>query len=107
GEAAAVSDGRWLFELVVHVKRASEAMIAAARNLAALEPTDPTAAEALAWVRTVDGLSAMNLELGSMERILRSATQESLPPRARKTRALASERHAGACRVRAPPARRA
>jgi len=38
----------------------------------------------------VDGLSAMNLELGSMERILRSAMRESLPPRARKTRALAS-----------------
>ncbi len=83
-------DGHRLFELVVHVKLASEAMIAAARNLATLEPTDPTAAEALAWVRTVDGLSAMNLELGSMERILRSATLESLPPRARKTRALAS-----------------
>jgi len=51
-------DGHRLFELVVHVKLASEAMIAAARNLATLEPTDPTAAEALAWVRTVDGLAS-------------------------------------------------
>ena len=65
-------------------------MIAAARNLAVLQPSDPTAAEALAWVPTVDGLSVMNLELGSMERILRSATLATRMPSARGTRALAS-----------------
>jgi len=90
GEEAHMMDVPRFLELVVHVKLASEAMIAAARNLAVLQPSDPTAAEALAWVRAVDGLSAMNLELGSIERILRSATRATHRPSARRPRALAS-----------------
>lgn len=66
-------EGRRLLELAVHVKLASEAMIAAARNLATLRPDDPSAEAA--WTRTVDGLTLMNLELGSMERILRHAAR--------------------------------
>jgi len=90
GEDAQMMDVPRFLKLAVHVKLASEAMIATARNLVVLQPNDPTAADALAWVRAVDGLSAMNLELRSMERILRSATRATSTPCARRPRALAS-----------------
>src|SRR5262245_39951261 len=93
GEDAQMMDVPRFLKLAVHVKLASEAMIATARNLVVLQPNDPTAGDALAWVRAVDGLSAMNLELRSMERILRSATRATSKPCARRPRALASYPH--------------
>jgi hypothetical protein len=65
-------EGRRFMELAIHVKLASEAIVAAARNLAALRPPS-TGAEAGAWQRTMDELVTMNVELGFMERILRNA----------------------------------
>jgi hypothetical protein len=69
-------EGRRLLELAVHVKVASEAMLAAARGVATLRPDDPSAAGAAAWSSTVDGLTVMNLQLESMERILRRAIRQ-------------------------------
>jgi hypothetical protein len=85
-EVAMRIEGRRLLELALHVNLASEAMIAAARNLASLRPADPSAAQTAAWAQAVEGLTLMNLELGSMERILRHATRPA--PRARKPRPL-------------------
>ena len=69
-------EGRRLLELAVHVKVASEAMIVAARNLATLRPDDPSTTGAAAWSGTVDGLTVLNLQLESMERILRRAIRQ-------------------------------
>ena len=63
---------RYLLELAVHVKLASEAILAAARNMVALRP-DPAEETAAAWTRTMDDLAMMNIELGMMEQIVRSA----------------------------------
>lgn len=63
---------RRFFELAVHVKLASEAMIAAARHLSMPQPRDD--------------LIAMSLELGSIERILRvSARERASAPGERQT----------------------
>ena len=62
---------RRFFELAVHVKLATEAMIAAARHLSMLEPDGASPDQANAWAQTRDDLVAMNFELGSIERILR------------------------------------
>jgi hypothetical protein len=59
-------------ELALHVKLASEAVLEAARNLAALRPLD-TESEAAPWRRVVDELFTLNVQLGFMERILRNA----------------------------------
>ena len=48
---------------------------ATARHLATLRPEAPSEGEAEAWTRTLDELMAMNVELGLMERILRSAVR--------------------------------
>lgn len=76
-------EGRRLLKLAVHVKLASEAMIAAARGAATLRPDDLLAADAAAWSRTVEGLTMLNMQLESMERILRHAVRQdamALPP---------------------------
>jgi hypothetical protein len=65
-------EGRRFLELAIHVKLASEAVLEAARNLATLEPDVPEAA-AGPWRRAMDELIAMNVELGFMERILRTS----------------------------------
>jgi hypothetical protein len=67
-----MTSNRYLLELAVHVKLASEAIVAAAQNLAALRP-DPTGATAAVWSRTMDDLAMMNVELGFMEEIVRAA----------------------------------
>ena len=84
---------RRFLELAVHVKLASEAMIAAARNLSALRPADAAGAELAVWARTMDDLITMNVQLGSMERILRKVSRAGVPrlgaESARKVRTLA------------------
>jgi len=69
-----MTNDRYLFELAVHVKLASEAIVAAARDLVALRP-DATGETAAAWSRTMDDLALMNVELGFMEKIVRDATR--------------------------------
>jgi hypothetical protein len=63
---------RRLLELAVHVKLASENVLEAARSLTELGPGDATGGVG-AWRRTMDELSAMNIQLAFMERILRTA----------------------------------
>jgi hypothetical protein len=63
---------RRLLELAVHVKLASESVLEAARSLTELRPGDATSGLE-AWRRTMDELSAINIELSFMERILRTA----------------------------------
>lgn len=82
----------FLLELAVHVKLASEAIVAAARNLVALRP-DATGETAAAWTRTMDDLASMNVQLGLMEQIVRTAARggaiaEAQPPVARGRRAV-------------------
>jgi hypothetical protein len=75
-----IEDRRFM-ELAIHVKLASEAVLSAARNLAAIR-VDP-ASEATAWQLAMEGLVAMNAQLGFMERILRDAAHgEVALPRA-------------------------
>jgi len=62
---------RRFMELAIHVKLASEAVLEAARNLATLKP-DAAEAAAGPWRRAMDELIALNVELGFMERILRT-----------------------------------
>jgi hypothetical protein len=76
-----------VLELAVHVKLASEAIVTAATELQGLRPGCVAGGEAAAWVRTMDELIAMNVELGFMERILRSALRgpsEAVQPRMRQ-----------------------
>jgi hypothetical protein len=82
---------RRFMELAVHVKLASEAILEAARNLAALRPPESTP-EAVAWRSTMDELIAINVELGFMERILHRAAQDgpALPRSLRTSRTLPS-----------------
>jgi hypothetical protein len=61
---------RRFMELAVHVKLLSESVLEAARSVTALRPSDAPSDDA--WRRAMDELIAMNLELGSMERLLRS-----------------------------------
>jgi hypothetical protein len=63
---------RRFLELAVHVKLVSEAMLAAAENMAQLRPR-PADSGYAAWGRTMDELIAMNVQVGFMERILRAA----------------------------------
>lgn len=72
-----------LLELALHVKLASEAMMDAARHLAALEPPDTASAEAGPWAETRRDLLAMNIQLGFMERLLRRTTRETAKIEAR------------------------
>jgi hypothetical protein len=65
-------EARRFLELAIHVKLASEAVLEAARNLATLEP-DAAEAATGPWRRAMDELIAMNIELGFMERILRTS----------------------------------
>ena len=74
------NEGHQLLELAIHVKLASEAMIAAARDLVTLRPPDETDPAAAAWLRTMEGLTAMNVQIGLMERALRNALRQA-PPR--------------------------
>jgi hypothetical protein len=84
-------EGRRFLELAVHVKLASEATIAAARQLVSLRPRHAIGDEATAWARVIDQLIAMNLEIGSMERILRRAARRRAEPNGgrRKPRSIA------------------
>jgi hypothetical protein len=84
-------DGRRVVELAIHVKLASEAVLEAARNLATLRPLDGSS-EAVAWRHTLDELVALNIELGFMERILRTAAHGdvTLPRAGRNGRTLTS-----------------
>jgi hypothetical protein len=68
---------RRFMELAVHVKLASEAVLTAARSLAELRPID-AGTDAVAWRHTMDELITLNVELGFMERILRTATREGV-----------------------------
>ena len=80
---------RRLTELAVHVKLASEALLAAARHLTELRP-DEASADADPWSRTMDELEAMNVQLAFMERILRTVTCKEPPlrPAVRSARVL-------------------
>ena len=71
-------EGRRFMELAVHVKIASEAVLEAARNLAAIRPLD-SEAQAAAWQHTMDELVSLNVQLGFMERILRDAAHGRMP----------------------------
>jgi len=71
-------EARRFLELAIHVKLASEAVLEAARNLATLEPDGDDAATGR-WRRAMDELIALNVELGFMERILRTTTTASQP----------------------------
>jgi len=64
-------EARRFLELAIHVKLASEAVLEAARNLAKLKPDVEDSATG-PWRRAMDELIAMNVELGFMERILRT-----------------------------------
>jgi hypothetical protein len=68
---------RRFLELAVHVKLVSEAMLAAAENLAQLQPRPADSAYA-AWGRTMDELIAMNVQLGFMERLLRAVAYDDV-----------------------------
>ncbi|TMA49436.1 MAG: hypothetical protein E6J83_01675 [Deltaproteobacteria bacterium] len=70
-------------ELAVHMKLASEAVVEAAEQLPALRPDDPGGAAADAWSRLMDGLIALNVQLGFMEQILRTVMRENAPAPAR------------------------
>ena len=70
-------------ELAVHMKLASEAVVEAAEQLPALRPDDPRGAAADAWSRLMDGLIALNVQLGFMEQILRTVMRENAPAPAR------------------------
>ena len=75
-------EARRVMELAVHVKLASEAVLEAARNVAALRP-DADHPDAGAWRRAMDELVAMNIQVAFMERILRKATtRPGVPTRA-------------------------
>ena len=65
-------------ELAVHIKLASEVIVAAAEQLPILRPDGPGSA-ADAWSGIMDGLIALNIQLGFMERLLRAAVRESAP----------------------------
>jgi hypothetical protein len=80
---------RRLTELAVHVKLASEAVLAAARHLTELRPEE-TSSDAGPWCRTMDELEAMNVQLAFMERILRTVAHEqtTLRPAVRSARLL-------------------
>ena len=69
-------EARRFMELAIHVKLASEAVLEAARNLATLKP-DAAEAAAGPWRRAMDELIALNVELGFMERILRTTATVS------------------------------
>src|SRR5579862_2218177 len=71
-------EARRFMELAIHVKLASEAVLEAARNLATLQP-DAAEAAAGPWRRAMDELIALNVELGFMERILRTTATVSDP----------------------------
>ena len=68
-----------LLELAVHMNMASEAVVEAAEQLTALRPEDPGSAAADAWSQVMDGLMALNVQLGCMERVLRTVMRESAP----------------------------
>jgi hypothetical protein len=71
-------EARRFMELAIHVKLASEAVLETARNLATLEP-DAAEAAAGPWRRAMDELIALNVQIGFMERILRTTATVSSP----------------------------
>jgi hypothetical protein len=81
---------RRLLELAVHVKLASEAVLAAANHLTEIRPDGDAPEDG--WRRTMDELITLNVELGFMERILRTATGDrvALPRPARGGRIFTS-----------------
>jgi hypothetical protein len=71
---------RSLTELAVHVKLASEAVLAAARHVAELRP-DEASTDADPWSQAMDDLVVMNVQLAFMERILRSVACDEVAMR--------------------------
>ena len=69
-------------ELAVHIKLASEVVVAAAERLPVLRPDEPGSA-ADAWSGIMDGLIALNIQLGLMKQLLRAAVRQSAPAPAR------------------------
>jgi len=70
---------RRLMEMAVHVKLASEAVLAVAHHLATVRPDEGTS-DGAAWCHTMDQLVTLNVQLGFMERILRNATDTDVAP---------------------------
>jgi hypothetical protein len=68
---------RRLTELAVHVKLASEAVLAAARHVAEMRP-DEAPSDGEPWSRAMEDLVEMNVQLRFMERILRTLTREGV-----------------------------
>ena len=70
---------RRLAELAVHVKIASEAVLAAAHHMTELR-SDDRARDDGAWSRAMDEIIALNVQLGFMERILRTTMHDDVAP---------------------------
>ena len=80
-----VIEERRFLELAVHVKLASEAVLAAAQSLEGLRPTHGDGQDE-SWRRMMDELLTLNIEIGFMERILRTAARRASAPTAAVTR---------------------
>jgi hypothetical protein len=65
-----IIDRETFTELAVHLKLASDAVLATAKHLAVLSKDNPVPDEH--WAGTLDGLMNMNTEITVMERILRA-----------------------------------
>jgi hypothetical protein len=65
-----IIDRETFTELAVHLKLASDAVLATARHLAVLSNGDNGPEEH--WAGTLDSLMSMNSEITTMERILRA-----------------------------------
>jgi hypothetical protein len=66
-----------IVELAVHVKLASESVVVAAEQMAALEVAAAGAGALAACTRVMDELIALNVQLALMERILHFVTRQS------------------------------
>jgi hypothetical protein len=76
---------RRLTELAVHVKLASEAVLAAARHVAEMRP-DEAPSDGNPWSRAMEDLLEMNVQLQFMERILRTLTRDDVAGASRGAR---------------------
>ena len=65
-----IIDRETFTELAVHLKLASDAVLATAKHLAVLSKDNPVPDEH--WAGTLDGLMNMNTEITVMEKILRA-----------------------------------
>lgn len=88
-----IIDRETFTELAVHLKLASDAVLATARHLAVLSNGNNGPEEH--WAGTLDSLMSMNNEITTMERILRALMEanreeESLAADGKKTKTFAS-----------------